>query len=265
LSLTILLAARNRMVECLYPYTDGYRHSTILLMHPDARLCMPVMPECKEDEAKTVIQTYVPPAILLDADLVLLNYVAQLTRFMAERHGLASAVPWEAECFYDMPTMYQRLPRPIRTYFEEMAHDPDYYASIPFMDGAIEGVQRLRRSFPDVPVICITSGGDSVPTRAMRLENLAPLCLDAVVTLPLYSAKAAAFSTYRSGCWVVDDLPAHVLSAEEVGHHGVLFSHAYNRTAQGLRRASTWQELAAIIEAGPSPIPEGTPLTCRLP
>lgn len=193
-----------------------------------------------------------PPAIILDADMVLVDYIGQLVRYMAERHGVQPAMPYEQEDDYNLTGMYPALAGGLRPYILGLARDPDYYASIPFLPGAERALADIRAALPGVPLVCVTSGGSDPVTRELRLANLAPLGLDEVVTLPLGAAKADVLAGFAPGCWFVDDMPRHVAEAEAAGHRGILFHHRYNAGAPAMHRADGWP---AVVETVLAPLP----------
>ena len=192
-----------------------------------------------------------PPAIILDADLVLLDYMAQFERYMSERHGIGPSVPWSEETSYgSLSMMYPSLPRPASAYFAEMSVEPGYFGCIPFIEGAEKGVADLRRLHPDSPLVCVTAAGTHPSTLAMRSKNLEPFGFEHLIVLPLGAAKADVFASYAPGCWVVDDVPAHVASAEAAGHVGILFSQPTNRHVDHPMRAADWSDVVSILSSG---------------
>lgn len=200
-----------------------------------------------------------PPALLLDADMVLLDYLEHFSRYLREQHALHPAVPCSEEGNYAMTTMYPQLGQSgLIAYIQEMARDRRYYASVPFLPGVKRGLAELSRQLPGVPFICVTACGEEAITRVMRLENLAPLALDDVITLPLHASKKDVLETFEPGCWFVDDMPHHVADAEELGHYGILFHQPYNTTVPVRRRAREWEDVTAMI-CGAIPPPA---LTC---
>jgi hypothetical protein len=184
---------------------------------------------------------------VLDADMVLLDLVDGFVRWMLETRDIAPACPFEMETLWNMPTMYPGVD--VTSHLASFIGTPDRFARLRFLPGAVEGVVSLRRLLPSFRLICVTSCGDHGAVRQARLDNLAPLCLDEVVTLPFQGCKASTFADLPGGSWVVDDAAHNVEAAAAAGHRAVLFEHGYNRSYPWRDRVSSWPGLVDLVAA----------------
>lgn len=198
------------------------------------------------------------PAIILDVDSVLLEYLATFADWM-ERRGAPAKVSHRAETDWSLCNMFPDLgPDRIFAEIRALAEHP-MYGEMGFVEGAVEAVEALRAAHPGTPVVAVTAAGAHPETAVMRRRNLASLPLDEILVLPVGASKAQAFTRFPRGSVVVDDLARHVAEAEAAGHHGVLFTQPYNRHEPARIRVCGWadarrtvSELIAEPESAPS-------------
>lgn len=197
------------------------------------------------------------PAIILDVDSVLLEYLATFARWMKGR-GVEAAISHRAETDWSLCNMFPGL-APERIYAEiaALAEHP-MYGEMAYLDGAAEAVGALRAAHPATAIVAVTAAGRHPETAVMRRRNLAALALDDVMVLPVGASKAKAFAGFPRGSVVVDDLAKHVAEAEAAGHHGVLFTQPYNRHEPARIRVCGWEDARRTVSeliAGPESAP----------
>ncbi|RCK07808.1 hypothetical protein TH5_01835 [Thalassospira xianhensis MCCC 1A02616] len=188
-----------------------------------------------------------PYKIVFDADMVLIDYMAQLVRYVEEVRGHRALMSYKFDPSYDLAYTFPSLkPAEMQEIIRELSVAEDYYSDIPLMKGAKDGIARIREELPDTPVVCVTSGGNHPLTREMRLKNLAPFELDEIITLPLNGSKVATLLELQEPggqCILFDDSIGHVRAAAENGQVGVLYSQPYNTDEDVLHRVKDWNEI----------------------
>lgn len=186
------------------------------------------------------------PAIILDVDGVVLQWLPTFAGWMADR-GLPPRIPHALETDFKMSTMFPGIA--FGRVLEEialMSLDPRY-ARMPFYPGVEETVAAMRAEHPEAEIVAVTAAGARPETAAMRRANLAALALDDVHVLPLGARKIDEFRRFPKGSIVLEDVGSHVLEAEEAGHVGVLIHRPYNARETAGVRVSCWAGFRKLV------------------
>ncbi|SOC27018.1 hypothetical protein SAMN05428964_105252 [Thalassospira xiamenensis] len=188
-----------------------------------------------------------PYKIVVDADMVLIDYMAQLVRYVEDVRGHRAMMSYKFDPSYDLTYTFPSLkPAEMQEIIRDLSVAEDYYIEIPLIDGAVDGVRHLREAFPDTSIVCVTSGGNHPLTREMRLKNLAPFELDEIITLPLNGSKVETLLELQEPggqCILFDDSIGHVQAAAENGQVGVLYTQPYNSDEDVLHRVDDWNSI----------------------
>lgn len=185
------------------------------------------------------------PVIALDVDGVLLDY-------------LGGFLPWLKDLGYLVECSPEEVPAPdlsdvIGTTNDEIIKlitnfsTTESFSNLRPYPGAIETLSALKRDYSGIRIVAITSAGSSEQTARLRRKNLASFPLDDVTVLPLRSSKASHLSALPSPTLYIDDLPKHVMEANDCGHYGVLFRRSYNLDCDYHSAVSDWNEANALI------------------
>lgn len=196
----------------------------------------------------------IPPALIFDADMVVLDWVAGFVPYMKDRHGILPSAPSHLIQCYGLTEHYPDLTAAeIKSYIAKFSEDGEHFSRIP-MYTHVEGVLgELRTHFPDTPFVCVTACGSNPRTRSFRVENLETLKFDAIHTIDLGASKADILNAFKPGCWFVDDHVAHVRDGIAAGHNSVLMHQPYNADENVPYRAMDWHHLFEILTQPPSP------------
>jgi len=179
--------------------------------------------------------------LALDADGVLLNYLSGLFSYVRSRGLPVACEPHEVDdwsCARAFPGWSEEE---IFRQIEDFSVHPSF-AEIPPIEGAVEAISAIHESFGDIRVVAITSAGKSDETIRLRRKNLELFPFDDIHVLPLGASKKEHLSQLPSGSIFVDDLYKHVMAAEEVGVHGILFRQLYNAKDEHHTVITEWNE-----------------------
>jgi len=186
--------------------------------------------------------------LVLDVDGVILNWLGRFVEYMDVDHGLPPAHPPGELKDYSMQTLYPDLTSSeIFAHIVQMSRCEHHFSTIPFNNGVLEVIARMREVHPGLSISCVTSAGVGEEIARFRATNLAELAPDALVVLPLNADKSIALSRFPAGSLFVDDLVKNLEAADRAGLTPVLFATSYNEDAgwSGLC-VRDWQELETL-------------------
>lgn len=186
------------------------------------------------------------PAIILDVDGVVLQWLPTFAGWMAER-GFPPRIAHDLETDFRMSTMFPDagMPRMLAE-IALMSLDPRY-GRMPFYPGVEATVSALRDAHPEAAIVAVTAAGERPETVAMRRANLSALALDDVRVLPLGARKIDEFRRFPKGSIVLEDVGKHVAEAEEAGHVGVLIHRTYNGRENVAVRVQGWDDFRRLV------------------
>lgn len=179
--------------------------------------------------------------VLLDVDGVLLDWTSGFFEWMGCVEGF--------EVLYDEPTSFNLLPcfPSLKSNAELNGHmdrfiESSYFGELEPIEGAIEGVQKLRKLLPEALFVAVTSCGHPTLAHGPRWANLRAFQLDQLMCLPLHACKRRVYSAFRPGL-VIDDNLVNITAALDCGHQALVFDASYNQFEPGFNRLLGWEDI----------------------
>lgn len=186
------------------------------------------------------------PSIAIDVDQVLVEWLRAFAEWMVEigntmtcRHeDVEWAHFWDAFVGEDKESIY----RWVRAF-----NMTERFSRLPFIPGALEGVNALRRELSsNIRLVAVTSAGSDPATFELRSKNLEPFGLDEIHVVPLRAEKTAVLKAVNA-LVLVDDLPKYCAQADAAGIVSILFDAPHNRQITHPRRACGWSDVPDLV------------------
>lgn len=186
--------------------------------------------------------------IIHDVDGCLKHWTGAFCQFLDSAYGLRPTVPHTMFLQHDFSVYYPDMDTSRLWQYIEEFNRSEIFEALPNIEGAADAVTELRRRFPGVKQIAITSTGIHPHTVKARAGHVAQFGLDAVHVLPLGGDKTAYYERYaKDGTIVIDDHYKYVEQAVAAGCHGIMIDRSYNQGHDHLVRARNWPHVVKII------------------
>ncbi len=188
------------------------------------------------------------PAIILDIDGVLLDWFSTFVKWMKDIKG--HRIGADASTSYAMTNMFPDLEED--AIYKEIAefNNSHWFARLPHIPGAKDGVAHLRKAFPERVFAAVTSAGVNPIAVKRRCQNIEAFELDEIFIVPLGEPKEPYLRRYHASSVIFEDNTNHALKAVEIGQRAVLLNKSYNinDNAPGVIRMDGWESIEKAIE-----------------
>lgn len=184
--------------------------------------------------------------LILDADGVLLDFVAGFDAFM-RRRGHKAAIPLHTSRDYNLGDLWPDMPWPDRLALMHQFMADESFSAVPHIEGAYDAVRMIRQEHPGIKISAVTAIGSNPAARAARRANLREFGIEDVTFVPMAGSKADELFRFSPGAVYVDDLPGHVDDGIAAGHRSYLFRQPHNVGTTRLPTLRDWADGINVV------------------
>lgn len=188
------------------------------------------------------------PVLALDVDGVLLDYLGGFVPWLKEQGHHVTKEAHEVDD-WDLSNILPHCDVKQTVELIGQFSMSEQFGRLTPLPGAQSAVAQLRKEFPDLSIVAITSAGTSQETERLRRANLAlhSFELDEVTVLPLGGDKRTNLAALPKHSVFVDDLMKNIHVAESVGMPSILYRQPYNAQDDHHLTAFDWSEAIHLV------------------
>jgi len=188
------------------------------------------------------------PVLALDVDGVLLDYLGGFVPWLREQGHDPIKEAHEVDD-WDLSYIVPHLSDDETLDLIGRFSVSESFGRLSPLPGARESLALIRKEFPGLSIVAVTSAGTDPSTERLRRANLSlhSMELDSVTVLPLGGDKRAHLAALPKGSVFVDDLMKNIKVAESVGMPSILYRQPYNAQDTHHLVATDWVETLNLI------------------
>jgi beta-phosphoglucomutase-like phosphatase (HAD superfamily) len=189
-----------------------------------------------------------PPALILDVDGVLIDWIGPFKRWM--EHNKKLAPDWRARDDYSLTTIYPQISREEANACVEEFHRSYEYRRLTPLPWVEITLRHLREELPSLEIAVVSACGVEEKVVDSRRWQLRGLPINTLIPVEPHAHKGIAFSNYAPGSVVVEDHPGHLKAAAALDIRTIVFDQPWNRGVDYCdARISEWKGASAVIKS----------------